>query len=110
MQVPGQTLSSRASRGSVWCRIICHRQAGVAGMKFGVYIGPVYPGDMDGASAFDLARTIARPANESGFRGVFAPHHYSTRPSHTIFHPPPLLPPPASAGPEGSPRTADDLL
>jgi alkanesulfonate monooxygenase SsuD/methylene tetrahydromethanopterin reductase-like flavin-dependent oxidoreductase (luciferase family) len=56
-------------------------------MKFGIYIGPTYPGDMDGASAFDLARRMARTANESGFDGIFAAHHYSTGPSQTIFHP-----------------------
>jgi alkanesulfonate monooxygenase SsuD/methylene tetrahydromethanopterin reductase-like flavin-dependent oxidoreductase (luciferase family) len=56
-------------------------------MKFGIYIGPTYPGDMDGASAFDLACRMARTANESGFDGIFAAHHYSTGPSQTIFHP-----------------------
>jgi hypothetical protein len=34
------------------------------GMKFGVYIGPVYPGDMDGASAFDLG-PHAHPTSRS---------------------------------------------
>src|SRR5262249_28039139 len=57
------------------------------GMKFGIYIGPFYPGDMDGASAFDLARRMPCTANESGFDGIFAAHHYSTGPSQMIFHP-----------------------
>jgi alkanesulfonate monooxygenase SsuD/methylene tetrahydromethanopterin reductase-like flavin-dependent oxidoreductase (luciferase family) len=56
-------------------------------MKFGVYIGPMYPGDMDGIQAFDFARRMARTAYESGFDGIFAVHHYATGPSHTLFHP-----------------------
>jgi hypothetical protein len=39
-------------------------------MKFGVYIGPVYPGDMDGASAFDLGRMRTQPpAHDTRVRG-----------------------------------------
>jgi alkanesulfonate monooxygenase SsuD/methylene tetrahydromethanopterin reductase-like flavin-dependent oxidoreductase (luciferase family) len=56
-------------------------------MKFGVFVGPIYPGEMDGAEAFELALAIARTAHDSGFDGVFAAHHYSTGPSHTMFHP-----------------------
>jgi alkanesulfonate monooxygenase SsuD/methylene tetrahydromethanopterin reductase-like flavin-dependent oxidoreductase (luciferase family) len=56
-------------------------------MKFGVYIGPMYPGDMDGIQAYEFARTMARTAHESGFDGIFAVHHYATGPSHTLFHP-----------------------
>ena len=79
-------------------------------MKFGVYIGPIYPGDMDGASAFDLARTMARTANESGFDGIFAAHHYSTGPAHTIFHPLLLLARLSAECPEGYLGTAVYLL
>ena len=45
-------------------RIICHFQYAVqiadaeAAMKFGVYIGPIYPGDMDGAEAFELSLRV----------------------------------------------------
>jgi hypothetical protein len=46
-------------------------------VKFGVYIGPFYPGEMDGARAFDLALVMARTAHESGFDGIFAAHHYA---------------------------------
>ena len=56
-------------------------------MKFGVFVGPIYPGEMDPAEAFELALAIARTAHESGFDGIFAAHHYSTGPSHTMFHP-----------------------
>jgi alkanesulfonate monooxygenase SsuD/methylene tetrahydromethanopterin reductase-like flavin-dependent oxidoreductase (luciferase family) len=56
-------------------------------MKFGVYIGPMYPGDIDGTQAFEFARAMARTAHESGFDGIFAAHHYATGPSHTLFHP-----------------------
>ena len=56
-------------------------------MKFGVYIGPAYPGEMDGARAFDFALAMARTAHESGFDGIFAAHHYAAGPSHTVFHP-----------------------
>jgi hypothetical protein len=40
-------------------------------MKFGVYIGPTYPGDMGGAEAFDFSLAITRTAHEhvpSAFR------------------------------------------
>jgi alkanesulfonate monooxygenase SsuD/methylene tetrahydromethanopterin reductase-like flavin-dependent oxidoreductase (luciferase family) len=56
-------------------------------MKFGVFAGPIYPGEMDPAEAFELALAIARTSHESGFDGIFAAHHYSTGPSHTMFHP-----------------------
>jgi alkanesulfonate monooxygenase SsuD/methylene tetrahydromethanopterin reductase-like flavin-dependent oxidoreductase (luciferase family) len=56
-------------------------------MKFGVFIGPMYPGDMEGTKAFEFARTMARTTHESGFDGIFAVHHYATGPSHTLFHP-----------------------
>jgi alkanesulfonate monooxygenase SsuD/methylene tetrahydromethanopterin reductase-like flavin-dependent oxidoreductase (luciferase family) len=56
-------------------------------VKFGVYIGPLYPGEMDGAQAFDLALAMARTAHENGFDGIFAAHHYAMGPSHMIFHP-----------------------
>ena len=56
-------------------------------MKFGVLVGPMYPGDMDGTQAFEFARTMARTAHESGFDGIFAAHHYAMGPSHTVFHP-----------------------
>jgi alkanesulfonate monooxygenase SsuD/methylene tetrahydromethanopterin reductase-like flavin-dependent oxidoreductase (luciferase family) len=59
----------------------------VVGVKFGVYVGPIYPGDMDAADAFDLARAMARTAHESGFNGIFAAHHYALGPSHQMFHP-----------------------
>jgi alkanesulfonate monooxygenase SsuD/methylene tetrahydromethanopterin reductase-like flavin-dependent oxidoreductase (luciferase family) len=61
------------------------RSAG--GVKFGVYIGPFYPGEMDGARAFDLALAMTRTAHESGFDGIFAAHHYALGPSHMGFHP-----------------------
>ena len=56
-------------------------------MRFGVYIGPFYPGDMDAARAFDFALTMARTAHENGFDGIFAAHHYALGPSHMGFHP-----------------------
>ena len=56
-------------------------------MKFGVFIGPMYPGDMEGTKAFEFARTMARTAHESGFDGIFVVHRYATGPPHTLFHP-----------------------
>jgi alkanesulfonate monooxygenase SsuD/methylene tetrahydromethanopterin reductase-like flavin-dependent oxidoreductase (luciferase family) len=56
-------------------------------MKFGVYIGPFYPGEMGGAQALDLALGMARSAHEGGFDGIFAAHHYALGPSHMLFHP-----------------------
>ena len=44
-------------------------------MKFSVFVGPMYPGEMDPAEAFELALAIARTAHESGFDGIFAAHH-----------------------------------
>jgi alkanesulfonate monooxygenase SsuD/methylene tetrahydromethanopterin reductase-like flavin-dependent oxidoreductase (luciferase family) len=56
-------------------------------MKFGVYIGPIFPGEMGAADAFDFALRMARTAHESGFDGIFAAHHYALGPSHQMFHP-----------------------
>jgi alkanesulfonate monooxygenase SsuD/methylene tetrahydromethanopterin reductase-like flavin-dependent oxidoreductase (luciferase family) len=56
-------------------------------LKFGVYVGPMYPGEMDAAEAFELARAMASTAHESGFDGIFAAHHYALGPSHQMFHP-----------------------
>lgn len=56
-------------------------------MKFGIYIGPFYPGEMEGGRAFDFALAMARTAHESGFDGIFAAHHYALGPSHMGFHP-----------------------
>jgi alkanesulfonate monooxygenase SsuD/methylene tetrahydromethanopterin reductase-like flavin-dependent oxidoreductase (luciferase family) len=56
-------------------------------MKFGVYIGPMYPGDMEATQAFEFACMMARTAHESEFDGIFAAHHYAIGPSHTLFHP-----------------------
>jgi alkanesulfonate monooxygenase SsuD/methylene tetrahydromethanopterin reductase-like flavin-dependent oxidoreductase (luciferase family) len=82
----------------------------VTGTRFGVYIGPIYPGEMDAADAFELARATARTAHESGFDGIFAAHHYSTGPSHTMFHPLLLLARLSSECPEGYLGTAVYLL
>jgi alkanesulfonate monooxygenase SsuD/methylene tetrahydromethanopterin reductase-like flavin-dependent oxidoreductase (luciferase family) len=41
-------------------------------MKFGVFAGPIYPGEMDPAEAFELALAIARTAHESGFDVIAA--------------------------------------
>ena len=56
-------------------------------MKFGVYIGPVYPGDMAGAEAFEFSLAISRVAHESGFDGLFAAHHHLLGPSHMLLNP-----------------------
>jgi hypothetical protein len=69
-------------------------------MKFGVFVGPIYPGEMDPAEAFKLALATTRTAHESGFDGIFA-HHYSTGPSHTMFHPLLLLSRLSAECPEG---------
>lgn len=56
-------------------------------MKFGVYLGPIFSGEMSGTGALDLALRIGRTARESGFDGVFAAHHYLVGPSHQMLHP-----------------------
>lgn len=56
-------------------------------MRFGVYVGPFYPGEWDGIRAFGFAQAMARTAHESGFDGIFAAHHYLLGPSHMSFHP-----------------------
>ncbi len=56
-------------------------------MKFGVFIGPIFPGAMSGPDTFDLAVRLARTAQQSGFDGVFAAHHYVLGPSHQMLHP-----------------------
>ncbi len=60
-------------------------------MKLGVFIGPIFPGDMSGPDAFDLALRLARAARESGFDGIFAAQHYVLGPSHQMMHPLVLL-------------------
>jgi alkanesulfonate monooxygenase SsuD/methylene tetrahydromethanopterin reductase-like flavin-dependent oxidoreductase (luciferase family) len=56
-------------------------------MKFGVYIGPIYPGDMPGDEAFEVSLAITRTAYESGFDGLFAAHHHLLGPSHMVLNP-----------------------
>lgn len=56
-------------------------------MKFGVFIGPIFPGDMSGPDTLDLAVRLTRTARDSGFDGVFAAHHYVLGPSHQMLHP-----------------------
>ena len=79
-------------------------------MRYGVYIGPAYPGEMDAARAFEVARAMARTARESGFDGIFAAHHYATGPSHTVFHPLLLLAGLTSEFPDGYLGTAAYIL
>ena len=78
-------------------------------MKFGVFVGPIYPGETDPA-AFELALAIARAAHESGFDGIFAAHHYSTGLSQTMFHPLLLLSRLSAECPEGYLGTSVYLL
>lgn len=56
-------------------------------MRFGVFIGPIFPGEMPGPDTMDLAIRLTRTARESGFDGVFAAHHYVLGPSHQMLHP-----------------------
>src|SRR5213593_2235485 len=56
-------------------------------MKFGVYIGPIYPGDMRGEDAFEFSLAITRTAHESGFDGLFTAHHHLLGPSHMVLNP-----------------------
>jgi alkanesulfonate monooxygenase SsuD/methylene tetrahydromethanopterin reductase-like flavin-dependent oxidoreductase (luciferase family) len=56
-------------------------------MRFGVFIGPIFPGDLPGPDTLDLAIRLARTARESGFDGVFAAQHYVLGPSHQMLHP-----------------------
>ncbi|MBI2322439.1 MAG: hypothetical protein HYU88_10240 [Chloroflexi bacterium] len=48
-------------------------------MRFGVYLGLIFPGDMPGEQAYALALDMARAA---GFDGIHAAHHYVMGPSH----------------------------
>jgi alkanesulfonate monooxygenase SsuD/methylene tetrahydromethanopterin reductase-like flavin-dependent oxidoreductase (luciferase family) len=79
-------------------------------VKFGVYIGPFYPGEWDGARVFDFALAMTRTAHESGFDGVFAAHHYLVGPSHAMLHPFPLLARMAAECPHGYLGTAAFIL
>lgn len=79
-------------------------------MKFGVYAGPIFSGDMSGTETLDLALSIARTARESGFDGVFAAHHYLVGPSHQMLHPLLLLARVSAEFPDGYLGTASYLL
>src|SRR5438552_10549786 len=79
-------------------------------MRFGIYIGPFYPGEWDGRQAFEFAQAMARTAHESGFDGIFAAHHYLLGPSHMGFHPFVMLARLAAECPGGYLGTACFLL
>jgi alkanesulfonate monooxygenase SsuD/methylene tetrahydromethanopterin reductase-like flavin-dependent oxidoreductase (luciferase family) len=79
-------------------------------VKFGVYVGPFYPGEMDGVQAFDLALAMVQTAHQSGFDGIFAAHHYALGPSHMGFHPFVMLARMAAEFPDGHLGTAAFLL
>lgn len=51
-------------------------------MRFGVYLGLIFPGDMPGEQAYGLAFDMARAARDAGFDGIHAAHHYLMGPSH----------------------------
>src|SRR5579864_7598076 len=56
-------------------------------MRFGVFLGPIFPGDMPSPTAFAVALETARVARDSGFDGVFVGQHYLVGPSHLMFSP-----------------------
>jgi alkanesulfonate monooxygenase SsuD/methylene tetrahydromethanopterin reductase-like flavin-dependent oxidoreductase (luciferase family) len=56
-------------------------------MRFGVFLGPIFPGDMAPESAFAFALETARAARDSGLDGVFVGQHYLVGPSHLMFSP-----------------------
>ena len=56
-------------------------------MRFGVFLGPIFPGDMGPETAFAFALDTARAARDSGFDGVFVGQHYLVGPSHLMFSP-----------------------
>ena len=56
-------------------------------MRFGVFLGPIFPGDMAPETAFGFALDTARAARDSGFDGVFVGQHYLVGPSHQMFSP-----------------------
>ena len=51
-------------------------------MRFGVFLGPIFPGDMHSEAAYTLALDMARTARDSGFDGLFVGQHYLVGPSH----------------------------
>ena len=56
-------------------------------MKFGIYVGPAYPGDMAASGGVRSCAGNDRTAHESGFDGIFSAHHYALGPSHMFFQP-----------------------
>jgi alkanesulfonate monooxygenase SsuD/methylene tetrahydromethanopterin reductase-like flavin-dependent oxidoreductase (luciferase family) len=56
-------------------------------MRFGVFLGPIFPGDMAPETAFSFALDTARAARDSGFDGVFVGQHYLVGPAHLMFSP-----------------------
>jgi alkanesulfonate monooxygenase SsuD/methylene tetrahydromethanopterin reductase-like flavin-dependent oxidoreductase (luciferase family) len=49
-------------------------------MRFGVFPGPIFPGDMPPATSFVFALDTARVARGGGFDGVFVGQHYLAGP------------------------------
>lgn len=60
-------------------------------MRFGVYIGPVFPGDWTPQQMSEHVRQQAQVAFNSNFEGLFAAHHYLIGPAVAMFQPLTLL-------------------
>lgn len=60
-------------------------------MRFGIYLGPVFPGDWSPQQMYELARKQAQVAYENNFEGFFAANHYLVGPAVAMFQPLTLL-------------------
>jgi alkanesulfonate monooxygenase SsuD/methylene tetrahydromethanopterin reductase-like flavin-dependent oxidoreductase (luciferase family) len=59
--------------------------------KYGVYVGPRFPGTMSDREIFDYCLDTARVARASGFDGIFVGHHYALGPTMVALQPLVLL-------------------
>lgn len=60
-------------------------------VKVGVYASALYPGEMSGGDALDMALAVTRTAQRCGFDGVFVAEHHLLGPESMSLPPFPLL-------------------
>ena len=60
-------------------------------MRFGILLGPIFPGDWSSQQIYGHVRDQARLASRSNFEGLFAAHHYALGPAVAMLQPLTLL-------------------
>ncbi len=60
-------------------------------MRFGVFLGVVYPGDWSPSRVSEYVQRQAQMAYENNFEGLFAAHHYLIGPAAGMLEPITLL-------------------